>query len=83
MGMAILDGKVALEFGYESEADPNKRAFGAEWYKEILTPLDSDRLTTHPIRVCLGGGGDAGILEGLKVLRNREISEKKVIVKLG
>lgn len=81
MGMAILGGKVDLDFGYECEADPEKRAFGVVWYQEIQRLLDDGRLKTHPVRL-LEGGYEA-ILGGLKKLKNREVSGEKLVVKLG
>lgn len=81
MGMAILGAKVVLDFGYECEADPEKRAFGVEWYQEIQTLLDSGRLKIHPVKIL--PGAYEGILGGLKLLKNRQVSGEKLVVKLG
>lgn len=80
MGMAILGGKIALDYGYESEADPEKREFGIGWYKEMQELLDSGRLKTHPVRPF--PGAYQGIMKGLHLLKTKQVSGEKLIVKL-
>lgn len=80
MGMAILGNKIALEHGYGSEADPEKRAFGIEWYREIQELLDAGKLKTHPVRA-LPGKYD-GIMKGLQMLRSKQVSGEKLVVQL-
>lgn len=81
MGMSILGGKIALDYGYESEADPEKRVFGVAWYQEMQELLDSGKLKTHPIRLL--PGKYEGILKGLNLLKTKQVSGEKLIVKLG
>ncbi|KAI9708165.1 MAG: putative secondary metabolism biosynthetic enzyme [Bogoriella megaspora] len=80
MGMSILGGKIALDYGYESEADPEKRSFGIEWYKEIQQLLDAGKLKTHPVKTL--PGGYQGIMKGLQLLKTKQVSGEKLIVKL-
>ncbi|KAI9668169.1 MAG: putative secondary metabolism biosynthetic enzyme [Bathelium mastoideum] len=80
MGMSILGGKIALDYGYESEADPEKRAFGIEWYKEIQGLLDSGKLKTHPVKTL--PGGYQAVMKGLQMLKSKQVSGEKLIVKL-
>lgn len=81
MGMSILGAKIALDYGYESEADPEKRVFGVAWYEEMQELLDSGKLKTHPIRLL--PGKYEGILKGLNLLKTKQVSGEKLIVKLG
>lgn len=81
MGMAILGKKVALDHGYGSEEDPEKRAFGIEWYREMQELLDSGKLKTHPVRLL--PGRFEGILKGLNMLKGKQVSGEKLIVQLG
>lgn len=81
MGMAILGRKVALDHGYGSEADPEKRAFGIEWYGEIQHLLDNGKLKTHPVRGVPGKYD--GIMKGLQILRSKQVSGEKLIVLLS
>jgi hypothetical protein len=81
MGMAILGGRIALDYGYESEADPEKRIFGIGWYEEMQELLDSGRLKTHPVKSF--PGGYQGIIKGLQLLKTKQVSGEKLIVQLG
>lgn len=81
MGMAILGGRIALDYGYESEADPEKRVFGIGWYEEMQQLLDSGRLRNHPVRSF--PGGYEGIMKGLQLLKTKQVSGEKLIVRLG
>ena len=81
MGMAILGNKVDLDYGYECEADPEKREFGKIWYREIQKCLDNGILKTHPVKRV--EGGYEGIIEGLTKLKEKKVSGEKLIVRLG
>lgn len=81
MGMAILGRKVALDHGYGSEADAEKREFGIEWYREIQSLLDSGKLKTHPVKDVTGRF--EGILKGLRMLKEKQVSGEKLVVQLG
>lgn len=78
MGISILGRRIALEQGYGSEADPEKRKFGVEWYQTLQKLLDDGRIRSHPVRVY--PGGFQGMLEGLKMLKNRQVSGQKLVV---
>jgi hypothetical protein len=81
MGMSILGRQVALDHGYGSEADAETRAFGIEWYREMQDLLDAGKLKTHPVKI-LPGRYD-GIMEGLQMLKAKQVSGEKLVVKLG
>ncbi|PWY76061.1 putative zinc-binding dehydrogenase family oxidoreductase [Aspergillus sclerotioniger CBS 115572] len=81
MGSAIIGNEIPLGNGYGSEADPEKRRFGIQYYRQIQSLLDSKRLKSHPIRVVEGGW--QGILDGLELLKSRTLSAQKLVVFLG
>ncbi|KAI1174424.1 GroES-like protein [Nemania sp. FL0916] len=81
MGMAILGKKIALEHGYGSEADPEKRAFGIGWYREVQDLLDAGKLKTHPIKTL--SGKYEGVMKGLQMLKSKQVSGEKLVVQLG
>jgi hypothetical protein len=81
MGMSILGRQVALDHGYGSEADAEKRAFGIEWYREMQDMLDVRKLKTHPVTVL--PGRYEGVMKGLQMLKAKQVSGEKLVVKLG
>jgi hypothetical protein len=80
MGMAILGRKVQLEDGYGVDESPERRRFGVEWFSAMRKVMDEGKLTWHPVGL-LPGRWDA-ILEGLALLKNREVSSEKLVVKI-
>lgn len=78
MGPALLGHRLALDYGYERDADPEMRAFGVRWYKSVQWMLDRGKLRPHPLRV-LDGRFEA-ILEGIDMLKNKNVSGEKLIV---
>ncbi|PWY81893.1 GroES-like protein [Aspergillus heteromorphus CBS 117.55] len=81
MGSTIIGKEIPLGNGYGSEADPDKRRFGIEYYRQVQRLFDSNRLKSHPIRVIEGGW--QGVLNGLELLKSRSISAQKLVVFLG
>ncbi|KAI9848706.1 MAG: putative secondary metabolism biosynthetic enzyme [Sclerophora amabilis] len=81
MGPALLGHRLALDYGYEREADPEMRAFGVRWYESIQWLLDQGRLKPHPLKV-LPGRFDA-ILEGVEMLKSKAVSGQKLIVRIA
>ena len=80
IGMRCFGRKVALDFGYESEADPHSRALGIEWRDEVQKLLDEGRLKAHPIKAL--PGRYEGIMKGLEMLRTKQVSGHKLVVQL-
>lgn len=58
--------------------DAEKRKFGIEFYRQVQTLFDGNRLKPHPIRVLPGAW--RGILEGIELLRTRAVSAQKLVV---
>lgn len=80
MGMAILGHRLDLDYGYERDEDPELRAFGIRWYKDLQKLLDQGNLRPHPLKEL--DGKFEGILEGVEMLKNKEVSGQKLIVTL-
>ncbi|PYH42433.1 zinc-binding alcohol dehydrogenase family protein [Aspergillus saccharolyticus JOP 1030-1] len=81
MGSAIIGKEIPLGNGYGSEADPGKRQFGIQYYRQIQRLFDTQRLKSHPITVVEGGW--QGVLDGLELLQSRTLSAQKLVVFLG
>ncbi|KAH8590068.1 chaperonin 10-like protein [Bisporella sp. PMI_857] len=80
MGMSIFGKKVALNYGYERDADAESRMFGIAWCKEVQELLDSRKLKTHPVQALTSRY--QGILKGLNMLKQKQISGQKLVVQL-
>lgn len=82
MGPTILGAGVDAGDGsdYAKGADPELRQWGVKFYKDVQRLVDGKRLRVHPIRV-LEGRFEA-ILQGLAMLKRREVSGLKLIVRL-
>lgn len=81
MGIAILGKKIALDYGYESEANPELRKFGVPWYQRVQKLIDQQKLHSHPIKIYPGRW--EGILEGLELLRNKKVRAQKLVVRIA
>ncbi|TVY15018.1 Trans-enoyl reductase ccsC [Lachnellula arida] len=77
LGVSLTGGKIALPGDYGSEADPERRVFAKEWFETMQRLLDEGTARSHPVRVM--EGGFQGILEGLEILRRKEISGEKLV----
>ncbi|GAP90884.1 putative zinc-binding dehydrogenase family [Rosellinia necatrix] len=78
MGPALLGHRLALDYGYERDADPDMRAFGVQWYKRVQWMMDRGKLKPHPLRL-LDGRFEA-ILKGIDMLKRKAVSGEKLIV---
>jgi hypothetical protein len=81
MGSAIIGGKVALDQGYGSEADPEKRKFGIRYYKQLQKLFDEGKIRPHPLKIV--PGRFQGILNGIEDLKYRRVSGEKLVVVIG
>ncbi|TLD09082.1 uncharacterized protein PgNI_07988 [Pyricularia grisea] len=80
LGMALLGHRLDLAYGYEREEDPEMRAFGIGWYKVLQKLLYQGKLRPHPLREL--EGGFEGILKGVQMVKNKEVSGQKLVVSL-
>ncbi|KAL9120105.1 MAG: hypothetical protein Q9187_003339 [Circinaria calcarea] len=77
IGSAIIGDRIALDQGYGSDADPEKRQFGIKYYRDIQKLIDNGKLRAHPSRVIPGAW--QGVLEGIEMLKSRTISAQKLV----
>ncbi|KAK2052083.1 GroES-like protein [Colletotrichum caudatum] len=81
MGMALLGHRLDLDHGYERDEDPELRAFGIGLYKVLQKLLNGGRMRPHPLREL--EEGFEGILKGVDMLKNKEVSGQKLVIALG
>lgn len=77
LGIRLTGKKIALSGGYGYEASPELREFGRQWFATVERLLHDGRIRSHPPQV--NRGGFQGILEGVDMLRRREVSGKKLV----
>lgn len=80
MGQMITGGAIRLGEPYGKPEDVELGKWGIECYKSIQRLIDSGKLRPHPLR-CLDGGLEA-VLEGLEMLKKKEVSAEKLVVRL-
>lgn len=80
MGASIHGFGIRLGGGYSKPPSAEMTAWAADWFKSVQRLIDDGKLTPHPVRV-LAGGFDA-ILQGLDILKRKEVSAEKIVVKL-
>ncbi|THC98753.1 hypothetical protein EYZ11_001732 [Aspergillus tanneri] len=81
MRSSIIGSRIPLDNGYDSEANPEKRRFGIQYYRDVQKLFDARRLRPHPVKVIPGGW--QGILDGLQLLKARAVSAQKLVVFIG
>ncbi|CCF43410.1 TOXD [Colletotrichum higginsianum] len=80
MGQMITGKAIPLTDGYGKPEDPELGVWGVECYKSIQRLVDERKLRPHPLRI-LDGGFEA-VLEGLEMLKRKEMSGEKIVVRL-
>jgi len=80
MGQMITGKAIPLTDGYGKPEDPELGVWGVGCYKSIQRLVDERKLIPHPLRV-LDGGFEV-VLEGLEMLKRKEISGEKIVVRL-
>jgi len=80
MGQMILGRAIRLTDGYGKPEDAETGAWGIGCYKSIQRLVDTRKLKPHPLKI-LDGGFEA-IHEGLEMLKRKEISGEKIVVRL-
>jgi hypothetical protein len=59
---------------------PELRYFAKTWFTTVQQLLDAGKLKSHPIR--LMDGGLPAVLDGLKLLRDKQVSGQKLIYRI-
>lgn len=77
MVLTIFGREVALEGVYGREARPEDRKFGKQLFESVQKRLDEGRFRPHPVKV--SNGGWEGVMEGVEMVRNHEMSGQKLV----
>ncbi|ORY17103.1 chaperonin 10-like protein [Clohesyomyces aquaticus] len=81
LGITLTGKRIALGTGYESAPSEDRRKFGGEWFKTLQNLLDDGKLRGHPPKVM--DGGFEGILQGVEMLKRKEVSGEKLVYVIG
>lgn len=81
LGPVVLGKKLGWPEPFNKEADAAAREFAIGWFKTAQRLLDEGKLKTHPIRVM--EGGLEKVVDGLEVLKKKEVSGQKLIYTLA
>lgn len=65
---------------YQKSADPELRQWGISFYQNVQRLIDEKKLRAHPVYV-LEGRFEA-ILQGLDMLERRDVSGRKLVVRI-
>ncbi|KAH7340065.1 hypothetical protein BKA66DRAFT_44676 [Pyrenochaeta sp. MPI-SDFR-AT-0127] len=79
-GPAALGKKIALPPPLAREENPIIRDWTLEWFRNIQYLADTGKVRLHPLDVI--DGGFEGILRGLDLLKRKQVSARKLIVKI-
>ncbi|KAK5996291.1 Enoyl reductase cheB [Cladobotryum mycophilum] len=79
MGASIIGFGIDIGGPYAKPESPEMRAWGVEWYQSVQRLFDARKIKGHPIHI-LPGKFEA-VLEGLEMLKRREVSAQKLVVK--
>ena len=80
LGPMMLGKPISWKPPFEREGDPEVRQFAVKWYRTAQQLLDEGKLKTHPLQTM--AGGLPGVLDGMKLLKSKEISGKKLVYRL-
>lgn len=82
LGPALLGEDVGWKEPYTIKANPELRSFGKEWFQCAQGLLDRGELRPHPIQIGDKKGLE-GVLEGIEILRRKNISGQKLVYSIG
>lgn len=77
LGPSLWGKKIGWPEPFAREPNEEYRKFGIEWFQTVQWLLDEGKLKTHPIKV--GNTGLEGVLDGLELLKKKQISGQKLI----
>jgi hypothetical protein len=81
LGPVVLGKKLGWPEPFDKEGDPAAREFAVSWFATAQRLLDERKLRPHPIRVM--DGGLQNVIEGLRLLKKKEVSGQKLIYSLA
>lgn len=62
-------------------ADPEMREYAKSWFVTVQNLLDQGKLKHHPMRLMDGGLG--GVIDGLDMLKKKQVSGQKLVYSLA
>jgi NADPH:quinone reductase-like Zn-dependent oxidoreductase len=80
LGPMILGKPIGWRPPFKRNGDAEVREFAVKWFKTAQRLLDEGKLKMHPVR--LMPGGFQGVLDGMDLLRNKQISGEKLVYRL-
>ncbi|KAK8126998.1 zinc binding enoyl reductase [Apiospora kogelbergensis] len=81
LGPTLLGKRIGWGAPFEREGDPEVREFAVRWYETAQKLLDDGKLRTHPLQQMPDRLN--GVLDGMEILRKKQVSGKKLIYSLG
>jgi NADPH:quinone reductase-like Zn-dependent oxidoreductase len=81
LGPALSGKQIAWPAPLQRDADPSLREFAKVWFTTAQRLLDERKLKPHPLK--LMSGGLDGVVEGLNMLREKQVSGHKLVFPLA
>lgn len=81
LGPALHGKEIAWPPPMEREPNPELAEFAKKWFTTVQELLDDGRVKPHPLKIMQGGL--EGILDGLEMLKNKQVSGQKLIYPLA
>ncbi|KAL2071877.1 hypothetical protein VTL71DRAFT_13112 [Oculimacula yallundae] len=80
-GPMMLGKKIGWPAPFEREADEELRKFSVKWFATARQLLQEGKIRAHPLKSM--PGGFPGVLEGMEILRKKELSGVKLVYQVG
>lgn len=80
LGPTLLGKAIGWGPPFEREGNAQVRDFAMKWFKTAQVLLDEGKLKVHPVRIM--PGGFQGVLEGMDMLRKKQISGEKLVYRI-
>jgi NADPH:quinone reductase-like Zn-dependent oxidoreductase len=80
LGPSLLGKAIGWAPPFQREGSADMREFAVKWFKTAQQLLDEGKLKMHPLRVM--PGGFRGVLDGMELLRKKQISGEKLVYRV-
>ncbi|KAL8747962.1 MAG: hypothetical protein Q9190_000226 [Brigantiaea leucoxantha] len=77
LGPRLLGKRIGWGPPFEQEGDAETREFGLRWFRDAQKLLDEGKIKLHPLRSM--PGGFQGVLDGMELLRTKQVSGQKLV----
>ncbi|KAK2593258.1 Trans-enoyl reductase fsl5 [Conoideocrella luteorostrata] len=81
LGPVIIGKRLSWPEPFAREPNASLREFGSEWFSLVQDLLDKGDLKPHPHKIV--DGGFEGLLNGLEVLKRKEVSGFKLVCRIS